>query len=470
MQLMFLLGQAFAGSVVFVGLDPDPSLLPQESIVPLDELSPRAEVSADDVAALEALAAELEAVRPLVDEFDGELAIMSRLDAAISEVHVLRDEADRELLYRALVLQGFAVHRYFQDQLPTDAAAEPYRIELNGQVTVKAWVDATALLPDADPRAEELPDPAQQAAFDEARAQIRLAPRGTVATKLPEGAVLQVDGVEQKGARAKVAPGYHRAAVLMDGVVVARAEGRVAGDELSVDVGAMASELSALQPALSQGPEAYGLDQPVVELLAQAAGPVRVVVPGKKQALVYVLEGQALVLEVEEEAPEASSPAQLHLAVGGGWMYDGGWYVENYYDGAPAELSTVNAFTPVVHAGFDLNPVGPLTLGAGADLQLPVGAYHTLPSAESTVRPRVHPHAALGIRQAQLTVGYLFPWQLALGARARLPLGERFELTGAAVYGKGLSFEQEGNPEGDFQAQDTLTAWLAVGGRFGLGG
>ncbi len=409
-------------------------------------------------------------MRPLVDEFDGELAIMSRLDAAISEVHVLRDEADRELLYRALVLQGFAVHRYFQDQLATDPAAEPYRIDLNGTVTVKAWVDATALLPDAEPQAADLPDASEQAAFDEARAQIRLAPRGTVSAPLPEGAVLQVDGVVQQGSRAKVAPGYHRAAVLVEGTLVARAEGRVTGDELAVEVGAMASELAALQPSLSEAPQAYGLTGPVTAMLGQVEGPVRVVVPGKKEPLVFLLQDQALVLEGEPEPEPLSAPASLHLAVGGGWMYDGGWYVENYFDGAPAETATVNAFTPVLNAGFDVYPVGPLALGAGVDLALPIGAYHTLPSSEQTLRPRLHPHAALGVAQAQVTVGYLFPWQLALGARSRIALGDRFEVTGAVVYGKGLRFEQEGNPDGDFQAQDALTAWLALGGRFGLGG
>ena len=455
------------GSVVWLGVEPDPTLLPQATTVSLDELSPDQAVSDEDRAAVALLRQELEDVGPLVDEFDGELAIMSRLDAAVRDVHVLESDGDRELLYDALVFQGFAVHRYFQDQLATDPAAEPYRIDVNGTVTVKAWVDAVALDPDADPSPGMLPDEAQAVAFDEARAQIRLAPRASIYGEMPDGAALAVDGwPAEPGVRAKVAPGYHRVTVVYDGKVVARTEGRVmSGEDLDVVVGAMAEDVAALGAPLSEGPEAYAVPPAVGALLGGLDGPVHLVVPGdRKGPYVYVIEGQAATRYVQEAAaPEED--LVLRVGVGGGWMYDGGWYVDNYFEGAPSEKSTVNAATPMLTAGFELRPHRLVSVGAGADLAIPTGPYSTLPSGDQTLRARAHPHVAVGLPWVQATAGYLFPWHMALGARAHLPLGERLELTAAGTYGLGLSFDQDGNPEG-FEAQDAVQAWIGFGGRF----
>ena len=460
---------ADGGSVIWMGLEPDPTLLPQAETISVEDLSPKQDFGLDDQAAIDGLRSELEAVKPLVDEFDGELAIMSRLDAAISEVHILRDDADRQLLYDALVFQGFAVHRYFQDQLATDPAAAPYRTELNGVVTVGAWVDAVALDPDQDPSDAVLPDDAQKVAFDEARAQIRLAPRGTVVGEMPDVAGLAVDGnAPAAGSRVKVAPGHHRVAVVMGETVIARAEGLVAADgELTISVGAMAEDVTALQPALSEGPDATAIPPGVGALLATADGPVHLVVPGdRKGPFVYVVSGNSATRLVDE-APEApDEKLAIRVGAGAGWMYDGGWYVENYFDGAPSEKATVNAVTPVVHAGLEL-PVGPAAVGAGLDLAIPQGEYATLPIGESELRVRAHPHVAVGIPYVQATAGYMFPWHAAFGLRAHAPIGDTLEVSAAGVYGAGLSFEQEGNPEG-FEAQDSVQAWLTLGGRFGI--
>jgi len=471
MSMMLWASVALAGdggSAVWLGVEPDPTLLPQATSVTLEALSPAQAVSDADRQAVALLQQELEDVGPLIDEFDGELAIMSRLDAAINDVHVLESDADRELLYDALVFQGFAVHRYFQDQLATDPAAEPYRIDLNGTVTVRPWVDAVALDPDRDPSPGMLPDESEAIAFDEARAQIRLAPRASVMADMPDGAAIAVDGwPAEPGARAKVAPGYHRVTVVYDGMVVARAEGRVmSGEDLDVVVGAMSEDVSALQAPLSEGPEGYGLPPKVADLLGGLEGPVHLVVPGdRKGPYVYVVDGQAATRLVQEsDAPEET--VVLRLGAGGGWMYDGGWYVDNYFDGAPSEKSTVNAATPIVTGGFEVRPHRLAAVGAGVDLAIPTGAYSTLPSGDQAIRLRAHPHVAAGLPWVQATFGYLFPWNLAVGARAHLPIGDRLELTAAGTYGIGLSFDQEGNTE-SFEAQNTVQGWVAVGGRFG---
>ncbi|MCP4806644.1 MAG: hypothetical protein GY913_29210 [Proteobacteria bacterium] len=472
MSMILLAGLAQAadgGTVIWLGLEPDPTLIPQATSLDVEALSPKQDFGPDDEAAIAELRTELEAVRPLVDEFDGELAIMSRLDAAISDVHVLRSDADRELLYDALIFQGFAVHRYFQDQLPTDPGAAPYRTELNGLVTVGAWVDAVALDPDRNPSEAVLPDDAQKVAFDEARAQIRLAPRATVVGEMPPGASLSVDGhAPAGGTRVKVAPGHHRVTVLLGDAVVARAEGEVAASgELIVTVGAMSEDVTALQPGLSAGPDATAIPPGVGALLATVDGPVHLVVPGdRKGPFVYVVSGNAATRLVEEEASAPTERFAVRVAGGAGWMYDGGWYIENFSDGAPSEKGTVNAVTPIVHAGLEV-PVGPAALGAGLDVAIPQGEYATLPTGSSELRVRAHPHVAVGIPYLQATAGYMFPWHAAFGLRAHVPLGDTLEASASGVYGAGLSFEQEGNDE-PFQAEDSLQAWVTLGGRFGM--
>jgi hypothetical protein len=461
--LMLMLSAALAqdsGQVLYLGMEPDPTMLSQLVVVEVGDLTPDQSVTSEDVAALENLASELEGVRPLVDEFDGELAIMSRLDAAIKEVHVVRDEADRELLYKALVFQGFAVHRYFQDTLADDPAAEPYRTSLNGQVAVKAWVDAVALAPQRNPDAEDIPEEAGQLAFDEAAAQIRLAPRGAiVGTGLPEGATLVVDGAPPRTGRVNVAPGYHRVAVVWKDQVVARAEGEVPAEgELTISVGAMASDVEALVPLLVEGPETYGVPPDVLSLLNTLDGPVYLVVPGKRDPLVYKVEGNAALLQVEE----ADTAFAFHAAVGGGWMTDGDWLLQNVDEGAPQTKGTVNAFTPVVTLGGDLQ-VGGLALGAGSDFYIPVGEYHTLPSGDATVRMRAYPHVAIGVPVAKVTVGYLFPWQVGLGARASVPVGP-VEVGASAVYGLGLSLERDDGST--FEPSNAATGSVTVGKSF----
>ena len=461
---MLMLSVALAqdeGQVLYLGMEPDPTMLAQLAVVQVEDLTPDQSVTDEDIAALENLAAELEAVRPLVDEFDGELAIMSRLDAAIKEVRVVRDEVDRDLLYRALVFQGFAVHRYFQDTLAEDPAAAPYRTTLNGQVTVKAWVDAVAIAPQRNPDAEDIPDEAEQLAFDGAAAQIRLAPRGAVVgVGLPEGAGLVVDGAPPRTGKVNVAPGYHRVAVVWEGQVVARAEGDVpAGGELTISVDAMASDIEALAPQLSERPDAYSIPPEVLALLNTLDGPVYLVVPGHRDPYVYRVEGNAAVRQVEERE---SASLTVHARVGAGWMTDGDWLLQNAADGAPQTYGTVNAFTPVVTLGADLD-VGSLVVGVGSDLYLPVGEHHTLPSGDATVRLRAHPHVALGVPSAKLTVGYLFPWQLGVGARAAVPVGP-VEVGASGVYGVGLELPREDGST--FEAQNAAAASVTVGKSF----
>ena len=95
---------------------------------------------------------------------------MARLAKATEDVDVLRSPEERNVLYEALLFEGFAVNRYFQDKLATESAASAYRTGSGAEVYVTAWLDACALLAaPAAPSQAALPEPAQRLAFDDRR-------------------------------------------------------------------------------------------------------------------------------------------------------------------------------------------------------------------------------------------------------------------------------------------------------------
>ena len=94
------------------------------------------------------------------------------------------------------------------------------------------------------------------------------------------------------------------------------------------------------------------------------------------------------------------------------------------------------------------------------DLFLPFGEYQTLPTGESELRPRAYPHVSAGAIFFQVTAGWLFPWQLGLGAVAHVPLSQRMSLSLHGLYGRGWTLDR--SPDPDFEAGDTLSAWVTL--------
>lgn len=460
------------GGVVFLGMDPDPALYPTLKRVNAQDLLASTAFSEADKAALDRLATEFEAVKPLANEFDGELAIMSRLLSATDGVSALRDTADRDLLYEALVFQGFAVARYFQADLATDPAAAAYRAEFNGVMVPKAWLDAAALDPARPVDDSLLTEEAERLAFDAVRAQVQVAPAGTLRIfGAPPGAVVVVDGGAPVSAALGVpmAPGRHWVQVQVDGETVARGSGRVAsGGDWMVEVPAMSSDLELLAAALAEEPAALALQDRVVRTLSQAeAQPLYLVVQGKREPLLYKVQGSSATRMADPQAgPSEASFFTVHAAVGVGWMYDGDWFLSKP-DRTPQTKAAVNAVLPMGTLSAELRP-GPLALRLGVDLGMPVGEHTTLASGGTDLRLRAHPHIGIGVPAAQLTVGYLFPWHMGVGARAQIPVGESFYLGAAGVYGYGLEQDQPDNPvTGAYQPENTLSVWSFLGMRFG---
>lgn len=455
---------SLAGTAVWLDGTPNPSLIPGSAAITAETAAAGAPWTQADERAIAFLAEELAAVRPMADVFDGELQIMVRLGAALADVRAVRPE-DRDLLFSAMAFQGFAIHRYFQDNLATDLAAAPYRVEIQGRVEIGPWVDAIALNQERLPTLADVGDQSALLVFQELRARHLLTPTATVdVPNLPTGGRLVVDGRESAVDRARVLPGTHRLAITVDG----RIESRVVrilnpGEQVSLIVPANPDALRALGTELSRGSEAVKLSVAHLEALSRLEAPLTLVVPTKRDPLVYDVDASVARLRVtQDETPRLVARG----SVGGGWLYDGEFLLQNYDEGAPETRATVNAFTPWLGLGLELRPTAWLAAGAGLDLGLPLGEHHTVPVAEDALRLRAFPHLAVGHPYAQLTAGLLLPWRLGLGPRVHVPLGDVLELQGAYLYGIGLTRPRD-EGEAAFEPTDVQTAWLGIGARLG---
>lgn len=464
--LLVLLGSAQAGTAVWLDGTPDPALVPGSDAVSLERAVSDPSWTEADARAVAFLAEELAAVRTLADIFDGELQIMVRLQTALAEIRVLRPE-DRDLVYEALIFQGYAVHRYFQDGLATDPAAEPYRAEIQGRSEVAPWVDAVALNPEATPTSAQISDPEELLAFQELRARHLLTPIATVVAEgMPSGARLVVDGRETATDRARVLPGQHRISVVMDGRVRARFTRRLApGEQARLAVPAMVEEMTALAERLRAGGAVQDLPAGVRETLSGLDQPVQLVLSSRRAPLVFDVDGDKARLREGEAKTDAPRRFEARASLGGGWLYDGEFLLQNQDDGATETKGTVNAVTPWLGLAGEYRPLPWAAAGAGVDLGLPLGDHHDLPVGDGRMRLRAYPHLALGHPLVQATVGLLLPWHLGLGARVHVPVGDLLEVQGAYLYGLGLTLPRDVGD--DFQPLPVQSAWLGVGARIG---
>ena len=412
-----------------------------------------------DDRAIAHLASEMEAVQPLLDVFDGELQIMRRLEDALANISAIREE-DRDLVYRALLFQGLAVRRYFQDTLSSEPGAAPYRASIGGQVTNRPWIDAVALDPDRQATAAEIPEAPELLLFQELRARHLLAGAAQiVAADLPPGTRLAVNGVPATADRVRVLPGTHRAVLLVNSQISVRVRAVVStGEVVRLEPVAMQGDVRALVSGMRAGERVLPLSEGTGRTLDAQPQPVYLFATDGRKVLRYEVTGRSAVESGAERTPEEG--LSWRAAVGGGWVYDGDYLLLN--DGAPADYATVNAGSPVINLGAEV-PVGPLVVGAGIDALVPLGEWHSLPSGDLRVRARLYPHAEVGVRSLRLTAGWLFPWHIGVGPRARIVVDpERgIELSAAYVYGIGVPLSYD---TGDtFRPDQLQTAWLAVG-------
>jgi hypothetical protein len=276
---------------------------------------------------------------------------------------------------------------------------------------------------------------------------------------LPPGAVVRLDG--GKGGGAAVLPGEHRVAVEVDGQVRLRAVIEVPpGEVVMVPYVATAEELAALAPTLASAQGPMPLGPAAAARLGALDGPVLLVVEGRRGPRVFDVQGEVAAPQAGADAPSGGPSAWVGL--GGAWVYDGDYLLQNAAAGAPATAQTVNALATVVLLGGEL-ALGPVSAGLGLDLLLPLGAHHTLPSGDRELRLRAHPHLGLGAGPLRATVGWWTPWHLGLGLRGALPLGSTVELTGAYVHGLGIARPRDAGPA--FEPGQGRVGWVGVQAR-----
>lgn len=470
---VLLIASAQAGTAIWLDAEraPDPSATPDDTTVLVEDIVKPQAFTQSDQAAARKLTEEIAACTPLLDEFDGELAILQRIDRVLETVEVIRP-TDVDVVWQALVLQGLAAHRYFPDPSSAEASDAGVVSTVSSRAENRPWADAIALLPDRMPTTTELADEAARLAFQEQRARAWLVPSTVVIiTDMPDYAVVRVDGRAQEPGTNRVAlvPGRHRISIEIKGNIHQRIRIDTRSDVThTVGFLADATDFAALANRLSTATAPLSLPPAVLTRTASLDAPVSLVVPQKRGVGIFVVDGsQAIPSEAGlRTSPSDQRGLQLSAGLGGGWVYDGDYLLQNHREGAPEETSTVNAGAPVVHLSGQV-PLGstPLKAGAGLDLMVPLGEFHSLPSGSQQLRLRAYPHLAVGAGPAALTVGWWTPWHLGVGVQGAVPIATNWSVTGAFTQGIGLARPRDDGSE--FAPATARMGWLGLTRSFG---
>jgi len=402
----------------------------------------------DDEAALKALSAALDTVRPYEQQLDGELLIMRDLQRPISQVTLLRDEADRNALFAALAYQGFAVDRFFGDDLGTAPEAAAYRVDFDGVVVPTPWRDAVAIEPDRKIDAYDIAEAPQRIRYSAVQQTVsEQLPATLIPAELPAGAELWVDGraavVDATGS-IKVPPGRHLAHVAHGEHVLARFDVALApGGQANLDVPLTDDVWAGFVAALADGAEVPEALRPSID----ARGEVWLARPGAKRPQVFAVDTSNTVRSIEVDMGSTSGSdgggdrLGLQLGLVGGWTGSQDFYYQD--PRSPATADTVNAITVGASVGVEV-PIGPIRVGGGVDAMLPTGANHAAITGDSTMRLRPIPHVAVGLRQASVAVGYALPYHPAVGLRGSQGLVGPLELRWLGWYGLATTKAREG--------------------------
>lgn len=414
------------------------------------------------------LGEEVSSCRALFDVFDGELQVMARLEKATSDVRVVRSDADRQVLYRAWMMQGYAVQRYFQDKVGSDRGAAPYRTGVGPDAVITSWANAAGLYNAPTPTVQELPDASSRLAFDATQAAVKGSPSGTfVVGALASGASVFVDGQKinpVSGTRVLVSAGRHYVHVQVGETVLwAYADQVQPNSTVSVDAPFGPSERDALVAQLASGKDGWAVPS-AVTVMAHGE-PIYLAVPGERNPrLVRIDGGTAQGVAIVAEQKTGGGPL-VRVSAGAGWLSSGDFFLQNVAADAPYDKTTVNAGTPAAAVGAAYR-LGWLEVGAGVDAQVTLGAFHTLPTGTSVTRAFLYPHVSIGIPYAQLTVGPQFPWYVGIGGQATIPVAGPLEIYGRGVYGVPVTIRR-GDGEPDFTPTPAVSAWGGLSLRFG---
>lgn len=437
--------------------------------IPIQQLPGYAEAFQQDKdgAALDRLSASLRDVRMFEQRLDGELLIMRDLQPPLDAITLVPDAEAREQVFAALAYQGFAVDRFFEDNLAQDERAEAHRTTVDGTVVPSAWVDAIALQPDRAISAYEIAEAPQRAHYEAIRAKIGAALPGTLAApSLPSGVALYIDGEPATSTDViRVRPGRHFAHLVRNGQVVSRWSGRVeAGGRIELplvppDVAA-AESWSAALPA-----------PPPEDLLddLSALGDEVWLVDPRGKGMFYAWDGKELkpvdtslqAGRPPDPTPDEDGGVSVAVAVGSGWFANRDFYFQNPVEHEPT-FQTVNAIGLVLSATAAVD-VGGLRLEGGADGWWTPGAAHVARYGSNATNFRGFLHVAAGIPEARVAVGWLTPHHMGFGPRLTLPVGP-VEVVGNGTFGVAVTPRNE---DSTWKGTPIYSGWVGVGTRFG---
>lgn len=390
-------------------------------LTPLELRATAARITEADLRALRDLDGVLEEARPYETELDGELVILELLEPVIQRVGLLRDDADRAKLFGALAYQGFALSRFFGEDLVTSPEAAPWRTEIFGVSVETPWLDAIALDPERQISSYEIAEAPQRLAFTERQEQLVGALPGLlVPPPLAEGDTLVVDGRPTRpGSSGTVAvlPGRHLIHLERGGLVIDRWDVRLTSRErLELEQPLTDAALDAFLGTLSE--EAM-IPEPIAQALAQTGEPMWIAATNDEGRLeLYRVSGDALVPVPLRGGSPAPEPV-FRLGVIGGWLASDDFYLQDP-TATESTHATVNAalFGGYATAGIELPPI---QVDLGLDLLVPTGEAHVALTGDGSMRVRPIPHVAAGSSWLQATLGLVLPYHPAMGGRLTLP-------------------------------------------------
>lgn len=395
-----------------------------EPLRPIDLRAAPHRFGEDDREAWARLDRTLTEVRAFETRLDGEVLIARDLTEPIADITLLRSQADRDKLRRALAYQGFAVHRLAAGDLSIDEV-EDYRVVLGGEPWVRPWVDAIALDPSYTITAYDIAEAPERVAYAKtAQAVSSALPASLTVPTLPDGAELWVDGapvdVSASGV-VRLPPGRHFLHVQdQDRVTQRWVVSLEPGGATSVELTPARALTDSALAALSPGPTPPGM----VDAVRAYGGEVWVADRTSKGLRVHRVSPErveVVPLVPARSASDEESLLSLAGSVGVGWMWSGDFLAS--HAGAPSNRATVNALMPELGVELALR-TGLLAVDAGASVWLPLGEHHTARYGDRELRPRPMPYVAVGLPWVQVLGGYLFPHHPLVGLRAQIPIGE----------------------------------------------
>lgn len=442
---------------------------------PLAAIDFRAAAS-DIVEADEAAYRELEAVvqssRAFEAKLDGELVIMRDLDPAVENITIVRDEADRNRLFAALTYQGFAVDRFFMDQLGADDRASLFRYDLAGEWIERPWMDAVAIEPDRSATAYEIAEAPQRVAYAEVRDEVRretLPARILFSNGLPDNATLVIDGRQVTGAQASVQPGHHYVHVALDGRVIFRdeVELRSAGF-VNLEISVTDLVWNRWRTGVLNGNEP-DLPADLRPSLDVFGGEVVLawIEKDKVKAVKLGPEGYTAVSTRASASDGKGGDSDRGLSIGlgvlGGWFSSGEFYTQNPLADDGTAFSPTVATVNAGAIGFDVDvnyDLGLFRVAVGMNAVVTLGERHFAQyNGDSKTRFRPQPYLAVGIPWVQVTAGYMFPFHPTVGGRATVGLFEGLELRVSGWVGIGGP-----RSRADGTNYSSLPIYSAVGG------